>query len=172
MELFRAKHAAEEHVRQTQVPATIVRAAAFAEMWAEIMKKPIVFGRGDNPINFVAVDDVADVVVHAATDASLRGSCIEVGGPDDLTFNDFAARLREVRGDSTKTRHVPRALLRALAPVSRQAAAGYAMDTIDMTFRSNASPDAEHVITSPLADSVFAFPSGTPSDTTGNPSPD
>jgi NADH dehydrogenase len=159
MELFRAKSAAEEQLRATRVPATIVRATAFAEMWAEIMKKPIVFGRGENPINFVSVDEVADVVVRAATDNSLRGSCIEVGGPADLSFNEFAARLRDVRGESKKTKHVPRALLRAMAPVSRQAAAGYAMDTIDMTFGGNASSEAERVITPPLPDSVFSFAS-------------
>jgi uncharacterized protein YbjT (DUF2867 family) len=58
MELFRAKHHAEQHLPQTGVPWTIVRASAFVELWADIMAKPIVFGGGANPINFVAVDDV------------------------------------------------------------------------------------------------------------------
>ena len=46
MELFRAKHAAEAHLRASGVRWTIVRATAFVELWAEIMTKPIVFGRG------------------------------------------------------------------------------------------------------------------------------
>ena len=68
MELFRAKYAAEQHLRASGVAWTIVRATAFVELWAEIMKKPIVFGRGENPINFVSVDDVAAVVERAVTD--------------------------------------------------------------------------------------------------------
>jgi uncharacterized protein YbjT (DUF2867 family) len=134
MELFRAKYAAEEHVRASGARWTIVRATAYVELWADIMKKPIVFGRGDNPINFVSVRDVAAVVERAVTDASLRDMTLEVGGPDNVTFNDLAALLQRLGGRSTKTRHVPRGLLRAMAPLNRQPRAALAMDTIDMTF--------------------------------------
>ncbi|MDX6327607.1 MAG: hypothetical protein QOK15_3961, partial [Nocardioidaceae bacterium] len=65
MELFAMKYAAEQHLRASGVPATVVRATAFAELWVEISRKtagrsgrPVVFGRGDNPVNFVCVDDV------------------------------------------------------------------------------------------------------------------
>jgi uncharacterized protein YbjT (DUF2867 family) len=139
MELFRAKHAAEEHLRAGGVGWTIVRATAFVELWAEIMRKPIVFGRGENPINFVSVDDVAAVLERAVIDASLRGRVIEVGGPQNLTFNELAGLLGEARGRPAKVRHVPRGLLRALAPVARQPRAALAMDTIDMTFDAAAA---------------------------------
>jgi NADH dehydrogenase len=134
MELFRAKHQAEENLRTSGVPWTIVRATAFVELWAEIMKKSIVFGRGDNPINFVSVDDVAAVVERAVIDTRLRGKVLEVGGPENMTFNELAALLHKTLGYSAKTRHVPRWLLRAMAPVARQPRAAIAMDTIDMTF--------------------------------------
>ena len=68
MQLFRAKFAAEEHLRASAVAWTIVRSTAFVELWADIMKKPIVFGRGDNPVNFVSVRDVAAVVERAVID--------------------------------------------------------------------------------------------------------
>jgi len=45
MELFRAKHAAEQHLIGRSTRWTIVRATAFLELWAEIMTKPVVFGR-------------------------------------------------------------------------------------------------------------------------------
>src|SRR5437588_7386064 len=77
MELFRAKYAAEEHLRASGVRWTIVRATAFVELWADIMTKPLVFGRGDNPINFVSVDDVAAVVARAVTDLRLRDMVLE-----------------------------------------------------------------------------------------------
>jgi NADH dehydrogenase len=41
----------------------------------------LVFGRGDNPVNFVSVKDVAALVDHVVTDTSTRGSVYEIGGP-------------------------------------------------------------------------------------------
>jgi NADH dehydrogenase len=134
MELFRAKHAAEQHLQRNSRRWTIVRATAFVELWAEIMKKPIVFGRGDNPINFVSVADVAGAVEQAVVDPRLRGRVIQVGGPQNLTFNQLADLLQQTRGESAKVRHVPRQLLKLMSPLSRQARAAVAMDTIDMTF--------------------------------------
>jgi uncharacterized protein YbjT (DUF2867 family) len=134
MELFRAKHAAEQHLRAGDTPWTIVRATAFVELWAEILGKAPVFGRGDNPINFVSVRDVAAVVERAVDRTELRGRIVEVGGPDNVTFNALAALLQEVRGTQRKLHHVPRWVLRALAPVARQPRAALAMDMIDMTF--------------------------------------
>ena len=93
MELFRAKYEAEQHLKASSVRWTIVRASAFAELWADIMVKPIVFGNGDNPINFVSVADVAAVVERAVLDPASRGHTLEVGGPDDLTFNELAGIL-------------------------------------------------------------------------------
>ena len=139
IELFRAKHAAEEHLRASGVRWTIVRATAFVELWAEIMSKPIVFGRGENPINFVSVQDVAAVVERAVIDTSLRGRVIEIGGPQNMTFNQLALLLQDVRGRPAKVRRIPRAALRATAPFARQARAAIAMDTIDMTFDATAA---------------------------------
>jgi NADH dehydrogenase len=139
MELFRAKHSAEQFLRGSTVGWTIVRATAFVEMWAGIMTKPLVFGHGDNPINFVSVTDVAAVVVRAVTDPNLRGQTLEVGGPRNLTFNQLAATLQQVRGRPGKVHHVPRSVLRVLAMAARQPRAAIAMDTIDMTFDAPAT---------------------------------
>ncbi|MBJ7608093.1 MAG: NAD(P)H-binding protein [Candidatus Dormibacteraeota bacterium] len=142
MELHRAKFAAEQHLRAGTTPWTIVRATAFLEMWADILTKPMVFGRGENPINFVSVQDVAAVVTQAVLDRGLRGQTLEVGGPDNLTFNEFVAQLKAARGDTRAVRHIPRAVLRVMAPLSRRAAAAVAMDTIDLTFDASRSAAA------------------------------
>ena len=95
--LFRAKHAAEDTLRASGIGWTIVRATAFMETWATIMSqslqtsgKVLVFGRGDNPVNFVSATDVAAVTALAVTDPGLRGQVLELGGPDNLTFNQEA----------------------------------------------------------------------------------
>ncbi|HET6166701.1 MAG TPA: SDR family oxidoreductase [Marmoricola sp.] len=136
MVLFRCKAAAEEGLRASGVQWTIVRSAAFIELWAELVGKGIVFGRGENPINFVSVHDVADVVMDAVLDPSRRGQVIDVVGPERLTFNQLADRLRALDGRPRRVRHVPRGMLRLLAPLHRQPKAALVMDTTDMTYRS------------------------------------
>ena len=147
--LFRAKHAAEEALRASGLPWTIVRATAFMETWGQIMARPLqasgkilVFGRGDNPVNFVSAADLAALVSQAATGPSLRGQILELGGPDNLTFNEVAVILQEATGRRGAVRHIPRPALQAMAwlttavkpALARQARAALAMDTIDMRF--------------------------------------
>jgi NADH dehydrogenase len=141
MELFRAKYEAEENLRSSGVSWTIVRATAFVELWAEILTKPIVFGRGDNPINFVSVKDVAAAVELAVIDRSLRGQIVEIAGPQNLTFNDLVLTLQGLRGQAGKIRHVPRWLLRAVSVAFRQARAAIAMDTTDMAVHTSTNGD-------------------------------
>lgn len=148
LELFRMKWAAEQHLRASGIPWTIVRASAFAEMWVEMLeqsahdgKGPQVFGHGDNPLNFVSVHDVAVAVAHAATDRALRGTVLEVGG-DDLTFNELARLVCPERAP----RHVPRVALHVMGQVARPvrpslarlARAGLVMDRAHLRF--DASP--------------------------------
>jgi uncharacterized protein YbjT (DUF2867 family) len=147
--LFRAKHAAEETLRASGLPWTIVRATAFMETWGTIMSRPLqtsgkilVFGRGDNPVNFVSATDVAALVSQAATSPSLRGQILELGGPDNLTFNEVAAILHETTGRRGAVRHIPRPALQMMAwlaaaikpALARQARAALTMDTTDMSF--------------------------------------
>lgn len=139
MELFRAKYQAEQHLLASVAPWTIVRATAFIELWADILTKAPVFGRGDNPINFVSVRDVAALVERATIDTGLRGRVLEIGGPRNMTFNELVGLVRDVRGRPKKIRHVPRWALRAMAPLARQPRAALTMDTIDMTFDAMAA---------------------------------
>ncbi len=148
MELLRMKCAAERHLRASTAAWTIVRSTAFLELWLELLEqtagragRPLVFGRGENPINFVSVADVAALVDRVIADPSTRGTTLEVGGPQDLTFNDLAAAAQATAGRATPARHVPRTMLRLMAAVmgpvkpeqARQARAALVMDTIDMT---------------------------------------
>jgi len=152
--LFRAKHAAEQILRASGIPWTIVRATAFTETWATIMGRPLkasgtipVFGRGNNPINFVSATDVAALVELAVADPALRGQVLELGGPGNFTFNELAALLQETTGCAGAVRRIPRPALHATAwlaaairpALARQARAALAMDTLDMTFDSGAT---------------------------------
>ncbi len=115
-------------------PLELARATAFVELWAEILERGVVFGRGENPINFVSVEDVAAAVERAVLRADQRGRVIDVAGPQDLTLNELATLATRVNGTRKTIRHVPPWLLHVLAPLSRQARAALVMDTADMTF--------------------------------------
>ncbi len=148
-ELFRMKHAAETALAENGVRATIVRPTAFAELWIDLLAKtagrsnrPLVFGRGQNPINFVSVGDVAALVDHVITEPETRGQTFEIGGPDNLTFTQLARLVAVHRGRATNPRHVPRPALHVMAAtvgrlrpeLGRQARAALAMDSVPLTF--------------------------------------
>ncbi|MEP7105998.1 MAG: SDR family oxidoreductase [Chloroflexota bacterium] len=149
MELMRMKHRAEEALKASQLAWTIVRSAAFMELYAGLVGGPLlekgrttVFGRGDNPNNFVSVGDVARFVAMAVADPALRGQVLEVGGPESLTFNQLAGRFQRLTGGRGSIGHVPLPVMRVLAvaakpfqpALARQVQAGVVMDTRDNRF--------------------------------------
>jgi uncharacterized protein YbjT (DUF2867 family) len=150
MELFRMKYAAEERLKASGVAWTIVRATAFMELWLDVLKetagmsgRALVFGRGENPINFVSVQDVAALVERAVVDSSARGQILDLGGAENLSFNQLAhALLKSMGRADAAPRHVPPAALVVMAhtvgrlkpELGRQAKAALAMDRLDMSF--------------------------------------
>ena len=122
MELMRMKHRAEQALRTSTLDWTIVRPNVFMELWVGIVGDPIaksgkavVFGRGDNPINFNSATDVAHREVEAAT------------------------------GRKAAVRHVPLAVMRmsrlllklAKPDLAGMIEGGISFDTLDMSFDSS-----------------------------------
>ena len=149
MELMRAKHRAEEALRASRLDWTIVRPTAFMELWAGLVGDPIVnagkatvFGGGDKPINFNSVRDVARFVEVALVDPGLSKTVLEVGGPENLTFNQLVGQIELVAGRKAAVKHIPivlmrlsRLLLRPFRPdIAGMIEAGIAFDTVDMSF--------------------------------------
>ena len=151
MSLHRSKFAAEEELRRSGVPCTIVRATAFMETWVGVIGEPLatkgfalVFGPGTNPINFVSARDVASLVVASARNHIPVGATLEIGGPENLSFTAVAERLvlRQEKGGRIK--HVPLPMLRAMSvfarpfsPVfARKAAAAVVMNTTNQRFQT------------------------------------
>jgi NADH dehydrogenase len=147
-ELARMKYRAEEALQASQLEWVIVRPNAFMELWADIAGGPIikegkatVFGRGDNPINFNSVKDVALFIELALIDPGLSRTILTVGGPENLTFNQLVGEIEHVAGRKAVVRHVPLAMMRLLSLVVRpfkpdlagMIGAGIAFDTVDMT---------------------------------------
>lgn len=149
IELFRMKYRAEQELLGSRLAWTIIHPNAYFETWLMLVCEPLlktgkttIFGRGDNPINFVSVHDAAHFVELAVTEPALRGQTIELGGPQNLTFNQFLGIFQTSTGAVGKVGHVPRVGLRVASRVLRpinpmrawQARTAYIMDTTDMTF--------------------------------------
>ncbi len=171
LELYRAKFAAEKRLRTSGMAWTIIRPTVFMELWAGIVGnsliksgKATVFGRGDNPINFVSVRDVARVIELAITGDQSRGRTLEVGGPENMTLNQMVEVLASNTDRKAAARHIPlpalrviSILLRAFRPdIAGLVQAAVLMDTADMTFdQTNAAGYAE-VPTTRLAEILRA----------------
>jgi len=149
MELFRMKHRAEQELRASGLTGTIIRPTASMQTWAKVIGEPLVksgktriFGRGANPINFVSADDVATFVDLAVTDPAMRDIVVEVGGPENLTMEQFARAFERATGKAGTVNRVPLPMMRLMAvllrpvkpTVARQIQAGVVMDMRDMTF--------------------------------------
>jgi uncharacterized protein YbjT (DUF2867 family) len=149
LEFFRIKYRTEEYLRVSGLAYTIIRPGAYMDLWAQLIGQPIlkqgkttIFGRGNNPVNFVAVEDVARLVCTAFDDPRAHNRVIEVGGPENLTLNQVAEIFEGVSERHAKKRHVPLPLMRALSmlmqPVnpalSRLIRVGVYMDTANQCY--------------------------------------
>jgi len=149
MDLMRMKHAAEEELKASGLAWTIIRPASYMELWCYLLGGPLlekgktqVFGHGDNPINWVSAADAARFVELSVIDPELRGRVIELGGPENLTMNEFVEVFRSETTSGGKVGHIPPAAMRVMAvlmkainpSMARQVQAGIVMNTRPQAF--------------------------------------
>ena len=165
LEFFRIKYRTEEYLRASGLNFTILRPGAYMELWAQLIGQPIlaqgkatIFGRGNNPINFVAVEDIARFVSIALDDSRARNTVIEVGGPENLTMNQLAEIFERASGRQAKKRHIPLPLMRAISilmqpinpTMSRLIRNGIYMDTAKLHYETTATARAFGVKPTPF----------------------
>ena len=147
LSLGRAKSVAEAALATSGLRGTVIRPTAYMETWGGLIGGSIiatgrarVFGRGLNPINFVAARDVAPIVEAAVVAPDGQPATIDVVGPEDLTMLDLVAAFGRALGRDVPVSHVPRPMMRVLSTVFRplrpviadQIAAGLALDSVDL----------------------------------------
>jgi len=127
IDFWRTKARIEEHLRESGVGYTIIRPTSFMEVHAYMLigqaviegKRVMLTGRGRNPRNFVAAEDVAKVVVGALKIPSLRGETLDVGGPENLTAHQVVQIFERVSGRKARVRHIPITAVRVMARVMK-----------------------------------------------------
>jgi uncharacterized protein YbjT (DUF2867 family) len=129
---FRIKRGVEQHLKASGLSYTIVRPTAFMDFHAHVLigkpvlakGKVVLFGRGEQPRNFVAADDVAQFVVLAVRDQSLAGEAVDVGGPENLTHLDVVRLYERISGRPAKVTRVPLGVARTVSRLVRPAHPG------------------------------------------------
>ena len=121
---LRSKWRAEREVVESGVPYTVLRASIqfgegdeFINTLAGAVKAfPIVPVAGDGKALFqpIAVEEVAECIAQAVDREELRGQTIEIGGPEQLSYNqilDTIARTYRIRRLKA---HLPLAVMRRM----------------------------------------------------------
>lgn len=145
----RFKYEVEMYLQVSGLRFAILRPTAFMETHAHTMigqpiletGKVTLFGQGDSPRNFVAVDDIVAYAL-LALNGRADNTTIEIGGPDNLTNMEVVALYERLAGRKAKVSHVPRGVLRVMSGVLRPFHPGLSQvmqfslwaDTSDQTF--------------------------------------
>lgn len=124
---FRMKLDVEEAVTSSGMSFTILRPTAFMDPHAHTLigvpvtkrGRVVIFGSGETPRNFVAVEDVARVAEVALTDDLLDGETIDIGGPENLTAMAVVRLYEKLSGEKARVVHLPIMLPRLLSPLVR-----------------------------------------------------
>lgn len=125
IDFFRCKAATEERLVCSGLGYTIIRATAFAETYIALAHVALaggppfpMVGRGNNPINCIAIDDVACYVVLALREPKLRNRTLTIGGPENVTLADFLRRIEAAAGRPVPTQRIPLPVARAVAALA------------------------------------------------------
>ena len=126
------KIATEDRLAGSALREVVVRSDQYQEIWLSPLaqfdwpaRKVVIFGKGETPTRYVAIDDVAQAVVRLAL-ADDPPRMVELGGPDLLTVKQAVEVFERALGESIRQRHVPRAAIRIGAVALRRFRPGLA----------------------------------------------
>jgi len=127
VDVFRIKWYIEDAIRRSGVPFVMLRPSAFMETWVdEVLGKGIrekgmatIFGDGNNVLNYIAVDDVAELAAKILSRPDVFNETVNAGGPSNVSQNQLASLIERRLKSSGKRRHVPVVAMRLLPPIVR-----------------------------------------------------
>ncbi len=124
-EYHRTKWEAEELVRQSGIPHTILRPSLiygsgdkFTIRLSEMLKLvPVmpVIGSGKSRVQPIYIDDVVSCMVKAVTSDAFLNEIYEIGGPDQLTYEEVTKAITEAMGIKRPAVHVPLFFMKPIA---------------------------------------------------------
>ena len=121
----KTKWEAEELVRASDLPYTILRPSLiygpgdqFTMRLSEMIKRsPVlpVIGSGQSRVQPLYIDDAVSCIVKAVTSDSFLNEMYEIGGPDQLTYEEVTVAIADALGVYRPTMRMPLFLVRSAA---------------------------------------------------------
>ena len=123
VDFLRTKYVIEQYLQQSGVTYTILRLPAFMEWHVHTLLgknivekgKTTILGRGENPINFIAVNDVVQALDKIAGNPEFFNRIINIAGPDNLTRNEVSQIYGRLLNIKPRVGHVPVGMLKVLS---------------------------------------------------------
>jgi NADH dehydrogenase len=175
---FKIKRQVERYLEASGLNYTILRPTFFMESYAWLMTgqpileegKVTVYGKGENPRNMVAADDVAYFAARAIEDPAMRGATIDIGGLDNVTIMQIVQMYQQLARRQAKVSHVPLTMLKLMYPLLRPIHPGLSQimqvsiyaDTLDCTFDAGPLLASYSLEPTRLEDWVIANVQGSP----------
>jgi uncharacterized protein YbjT (DUF2867 family) len=123
----KTKWEAEELVRASGIPFTILRPSLiygpgdqFTIRLAEMIRlSPVlpVIGSGKSRVQPIFIDDVTACIVQAVTSECCLNEMYEIGGPEQMTYEEVTAAIAAAMGVRRPTLHLPLLFMRTMARV-------------------------------------------------------
>ncbi len=127
-EYHRTKWEAEKLVKAGGIPFTILRPSLiygpgdlFTVRLAEMIKlSPVlpVIGSGRSKVQPIYIDDVASCIVKILADGQHAGKTYEIGGPEELTYEEVTKAIAAALGVKRPVVHMPLFFMRTMAKVA------------------------------------------------------
>lgn len=117
--LTRAKEKVQQALRASSMTYTILQPSYFMETWLGphlgvdvVNARAQIFGSGDRTMDYVSMQDVAEMAVQSLTNDAARNATIRFGGPP-ITQRDAIRAFEEAAGRSFQIQHIPEGTLEA-----------------------------------------------------------
>jgi len=121
-----SKGNAEVDIMQGEIPYVILRCTPIyseSNVLGLLLKQLIqqkkvpLIGSGQQKLQPIYIDDVVEYLVQALIDPKARQQVLEIGGPDQVTYEDLMKTAGEVVGKVVQFSHTPSFLKSILSPV-------------------------------------------------------
>lgn len=155
IDFFRTKYSVEQYLINSGLNYTILRLPAFMEWHAHrLLGKSIIdkgkvtiLGKGENPTNFIAVDDVVQALNIIVSNEAYYNKIINLAGPENISRNEIARMYGILSNKTPGVSHVPAGVLKVLSAIINPFHPGIARvmkfsaytDKADMTMNVNDS---------------------------------
>ncbi len=124
--LIRYKREVERAVRGSGLGWTILQPSCFMEIWFSsavgwniAAGRARVFGPGDAPVSYIAIGDVAEYAVLAATRPESVGRVLELGGPSPVSQRGAVRAFEEATGRRFRVSRMPELVVRTMSLLLR-----------------------------------------------------